>query len=96
MNLFKKLDFPDPNQATQSLILWQLYQKGAITPEQYLPSFQVQASPTAIPGEQPGTGGPAISMVNGPEAGVQVPQPGSNEATDIQSKQIMASVPITK
>lgn len=93
MNLFKKLDFPDPSQATQSLILWQLFQKGAIGPEQYLPSFQVQAPPTVIPGEVPGTGGPAINPGLSPEAGVPTPQPGSADAVQKQSQQLMASVP---
>lgn len=41
--LFTKLDYPDPAQATQALMLWQLYSKGAIPPEAYLPSFQVNA-----------------------------------------------------
>lgn len=95
MNLYKKLDFPDPNGATQSLILWQLFQKGAIPPEQYLPTFQIATPPAgAIPQVQPETGGPAVSEVNGPETGVQTPGQASPEAIQDQSQQIMASVPV--
>lgn len=39
LSLYKKLDFPDPVQATNQLILWQMLQKGAIPPQAYLPTL---------------------------------------------------------
>lgn len=93
LSLYKKLDFPDPVAATESLIKWQMLQKGQISPEMYLPNFQTPAMPGALPTEQPGTGGPAISDVNGPNAPTAPAPPGSTEAASIQSKQLMASVP---
>lgn len=95
LNLYKKLDFPDPNSAAQSLILWQLFQRGAITPEQYLPSFQVEAPTTVVPQEFPGTGGPAISTVDGTNLNNPAsPVQGTQESADIQSKQLLNSVPV--
>lgn len=96
LNLYKKLDFPDPNAATQSLILWQMYQKGAISPEQYLPSFQPPQAPAgSIPQEQPGTGGPAVNTLQGTDVNnPATPSQGTQEAADIQSKQLLQSVPI--
>lgn len=94
LNLYKKLDFPDPLGATQSLILWQLFQKGAISPEMYLPSFQIQAPATNVNEQFPGTGGPAVNPGISPEAGVQPAPPGSNEAQDLASRQLLNSVPI--
>ena len=99
LSLYKKLDFPDPSGATQSLILWQMLQKGQITPEMYLPTFQTQpqapqGQPGALPTEQPGTGGPAVNAPTGQEAPQPAPDPGTQSADEIQSKQLMASVPI--
>jgi len=97
LSLYKRLDFPDPNAATQSLILWQMLQKGQITPEQYLPNFQAgkaPAMPGALPTEQPGTGGPAVNAPTGTEAPMPAPDAGSNEAGAIQSKQLLQSVPV--
>jgi len=96
LNLYKKLDFPDPNAACQSLILWQMLQKNLIAPEQYLPNFQMgqTAMPGALPTEQPGTGGPAVNAPLGTEAPMPAPDAGSNEAGAIQSKQLLQSVPV--
>lgn len=94
LNLYKKLDFPDPTSATQSLILWQMLQKGQISPEMYLPNFQTPTMPGGLPTEQPGTGGPAINAPTGTEAPVAPAPEGSATAAGIQSKQLMASVPL--
>ncbi len=92
LNLFKKLDYPDPVQATQQLILWQMLQKGAIPPQAYLPSFQVGAQ-TGLPQPQ-GVGGPAVNpLPEGQSTGVQAPAPQSQEAVGEESKQLLRSVP---
>ena len=101
LNFYKKLDFPDPANATQQLILWQMLQKGQIMPQQYLPSFQVaqpQAPPQqpGLPGQEPGTGGPAVSPPQTNPAGVQpqAPAPQSPPAVEAQGRQLIQSVPI--
>jgi len=94
LNLYKKLDFPDPVGATQSLILWQLFQKGAVSPEMYLPSFQVQAPAANVNEQVPGTGGPAINPGISEETGVPTALPASQDANAIQSQQLMSSVKV--
>lgn len=102
-SLYKKLDFPDPDEATNQLILWQMLQKGAISPEQYLPSFTAGQPPGApqqgqLPAQgqptQPGTGGPAVSPPS--NQGVQNPaQPAPNlGSVEAQSKQLLQSEPL--
>jgi hypothetical protein len=94
LSLYKKLDFPDPNAAATSLILWQMLQKGQITPEMYLPGFQTpQQAPQALPPTQ-GTGGPAVNSMNGTDVGQQAPSPGTQSAEQAQSKQLLQSVKI--
>jgi len=97
-SLFKKLDFPNPSEATQQLILWQMFQKGQVPPQAYLPSFSVapggpQAMPGAMPAE-PGVGGPAVNPINGPDIGQQGPPQASGGAIQQQSKQLLNAVPI--
>lgn len=93
LNFFKKLDFPDPAQATNQLILWQMLQKGAIQPQQYLPSFQISQTPqTGLP-QPPQVGGPAVNPLGQPQQ-PQPTTPGSTEAVSAQSQQLMRSVPI--
>ena len=95
VNLYKKLDFPDPNSAAQSLILWQMLQKGAIQPQMYLPSFALPSQPAPLPTEQPATGGPAVNAPTGqPIENPPSAQPGTQEGADIQGKQLLASVPV--
>ena len=94
ISLYKKFDFPDPNAACQNLILWQMLQKGAISPEQYLPTFSVASAPTGLPGEQPVTGGPAVNTIDGPDAGQTAPPTGTQDAAQIQSQQLINSVPL--
>ena len=96
LNLYKKLDFADPNTSAQNLILWQLFQKGAIPPEAYLPSFQMKQAPAANVDETvPGTGDSDINAPTGPDLNNPVsPVQGTQEAADVQSKQLLQSVPI--
>lgn len=95
LNFYKKLDFPDPAQATNQLILWQMLQKGVIQPQQYLPSFQVATMPQPLPTQEPGTGGPAVSPPpNSPQPGAQPPAPQSPPAVEAQSQQLLGAIPI--
>jgi len=100
-SLYKKLDFPDPDQAANQLILWQLLQKGVIQPQQYLPSFafagqtpgqpQMPGMPGApLPGEQPGTGSDIVSNIGASQPGGIKPQ----EPVATQSQELLRSVPI--
>lgn len=101
LNFYKKLDFADPAGATNDLILWQMLQKGQITPQQYLPSFEIAVpqptqpgAPVVQPQVQPGTGGPAVSPPG--QQGIQNPPPqiGTQSAAQEESKQLIQSVPI--
>lgn len=94
LSLYKKLDFPDPVQATQQLILWQMLQKGQIQPQMYLPTFQIEGQNNPLPTEQPGTGGPAINTPTGVDTGQQNPTPDSPEAVASQEKQLLSTVPL--
>ncbi len=91
VSLYKKLDWPNPQEAAEQLILWQLLQKGAIQPQQYLPTFgQGQQQQTPMP-PPPGVGGPAFSPPS--NAGVNNPQPAQPSIPE-QSQQLIQSVPI--
>lgn len=94
---FKRLDYPDADEATNQLILWQMLQKGQIMPQQYLPTFQV-AQPSAPQQGQPlppqqGTGGPAVNPV-GPETPPPAPAQPSPDAVSAQSKELLGAVPV--
>lgn len=99
---YKRLDWPDPAEATKQLMLWQMFQKGQVPPQAYLPSFAMAGQTpgqTQVPmGPQPGTGGPAVSPPpNSPPPQGPTPQPPTSPAaTDIQSKQLMQSQPLPK
>lgn len=95
LNFYKRLDFPDPSGMTQSLILWQLVQKGAVPPQAYLPTFQMANMPQApLLGEQPGTGGPAVSPPpNSPLPQPNAPAPNSPPAVEAQGQELIHSVP---
>lgn len=96
LNFYKRLDVPDPAQMTQSLILWQMLQKGVIPPQAYLPSFQVQ-QPTigGLPGEQPGTGGPAVNpSVPAQNLNPSEVMPGTPPAVNAQESALIKSIPI--
>lgn len=95
-SLFTKLDFPDPNEATQQLILWQQIQKGdPHALQMYMPDFAQQIGQAAgVPQTQPGTGGPAVNEQGEPAQAPQPAQPGSQEAVAAQGKQLEQSVPL--
>lgn len=103
LSLYKKLDFPNPQEATNQLILWQMLQKGQIQPQMYLEGFAVAGQvpgqqPMGQPGmpqgqpQQPGTGGPPVNPIGASQPGGIVPQqPAPN-----QSQQLMQSQPLPK
>ncbi len=93
ITFYQKLDYPDPHSAAEQLLVWQMIQKGALPPQVMFPDFPAPGMQAPIPGEQPGTGGPAVSDVNGPDA-PGVPNPaGSGPAIAQQSQSLLASVP---
>lgn len=100
LSYFKALDVPDPVQSTNQLMLWQMYQKGLIQPQMYLPSFKMAGDPQQAPQgspavpPQPGVGGPAVSPP--PNGGVQNPQqpPVTPDTLGQQSSQLIKSTPI--
>lgn len=96
LSFYKKLDFPDPAQATQQLILWQMLQKGQIQPQMYLPSFQIAGAGGGLPTQQIGTGGPAVSPppTTPPPEGSPAPSAGTPEAIASQSQQLLGAIPI--
>ena len=94
LTLYKKLDVPDPVQATQQLILWQMLQKGQIQPQMYLPSFKVATAPTTLPTEQPATGGPAVNPPTGQDVNSPPTPSPTSDSVGIQSQQLLSSVPI--
>ncbi len=77
--LYTKLDFPDPNAATQSLMLWQLYSKGVIPPEAYLPSFQTNSPGAGQQGAIPPPQGVGDEDLNAP-TGKDMTQPPEQDA----------------
>ena len=95
-SVYEELGFPDPDEATNQLLLWQMLQKGQITPEMYLPSFAVagQVAGQPLPTEMPGTGGPPVSDVSGAQVGAEPPVPNSPDAVGQQSQQLLASQPL--
>ncbi len=97
VSLYKALEFPDPYNQAKQLLTWQLIQKGAVPPTLLFPDFEAPMAgmaPPAIPGEQPGTGGPAV---NGAPAGNEVPPTsveGAVPPVQQASQQIIQQVPI--
>lgn len=94
-SLYRKLDYPDPDEAANQLILWQMLQKGQIMPQQYLPTFAVagqpagQASAAPLPTEQPGTGDEDINPVGASQPGGITPQQPAPNA----SQQLLQEAP---
>lgn len=98
LNLYKKLEFPDPVGATNQLILWQMFQKGQIMPQQYLPGFAA-AGQTASDGQpvevQPGDGTNEVNAL--PEGGnvpKQQPDSGVQAPVAAAGKELLQSVPV--
>lgn len=92
LSLYKKLDFPDPVQATQQLILWQMLQKGQIQPQMYLPTFQIPGG-QGLPPPQ-GVGGAPQNNPTGQDTGQTPPEATSQGAVGAESKQLLGSVPL--
>lgn len=105
LNLFKKLDFPNPTESTKQLILWQMLQKGQISPEMYLPTFQSgqggQLPPMGQIGglggmpEGQGVGGPSVNPIGQPMQ--QAPAENANvnpESMQKKGQQLLSAVPI--
>lgn len=88
--LYSKLGWGDPNEAATQLILWQMVQKGQLPPQAYLPNFQMPAQ-AQLP--QTGVGGPAVNPI-GPQTPSAPAPTGTQGAEDIESKQLLNSVPI--
>lgn len=109
VNFYKKLDFADPTNAAQQLIIWQMVQKGLLPPQAYLPSFSIGGQPPmpGIPGMMPNMAGPQGAS-NLPTQGVgdedvnaigktppaATPAPQSATAVGQQSKELLGAVPI--
>ncbi len=104
--LYKRLDFPDAEEATTQLLLWQMVQKGQVPPQMYIPDFPQQpmmpqpgmpgqAQNPGAPGTEsaPGAGGQAVNPV-GPATPGGAPPPASAPAEAQQSKQLIQSVPL--
>lgn len=90
LSLYKKLDFPNPQEAARQLILWQMLQAGKVTPEMYLPSFTTGGQ---IPGQIPppvGVGDSDINYIGASAPGGIIPQ----QPAPTQSQQLLNSVPI--
>lgn len=87
INLFTKLDFPNPRESAKELLTWQLIQKGALPPQAMFPDFQ---APQAATGADPTN---AVS----PQEGQRSTPPDQAEpriSPDVASRQLMGSVPI--
>jgi hypothetical protein len=106
LTFYKRLDFPDPMQQTNQLILWQMFQKGQVPPQAYLPSFTIAPEgqmaiaqqQQAMAMQQPGTGGNAVSPPQNspPPEGNPKPAPQSQEAVQNQSQQLLGAIPIPR
>lgn len=101
LNLYKKLEFPDPVGATNQLILWQLLQKGVIAPGQYLPNFELAGQPQ-VPGlnpqgeglPTPPTGGPQVNPLPEGQGTAPEQQLGAQPPEQTAGRQLLKSVPI--
>ena len=91
-NFYKRLDFADPDGMTQSLILWQMLQKGQIQPQMYLPTFQIQQAPNPQQPQVPVGGQPAQAPPATPNP--TPPAPTSPPAEKAEASQLIKSVPI--
>lgn len=94
LNLYKKLEFPDPVGATNQLILWQMLQKGQIQPQMYLPNFEVAAQAN-LQGMAPGQGTNEVNpLPDGQNTPPQQPDAGAQPPEQVAGQQLLASVPV--
>lgn len=93
LEFYRRLDVPDPAKATERLMLWQLYQKGAIPPQAYLPNFEMPQQ--AVPVGQVQTPGvnPNVEAQN---LAPQPAAPSSPPAVEQQMSNLIKSVPEQK
>lgn len=109
ITFYKRLDYADPINAAQQLIIWQMVQKGQLPPTAYIPTFgqqnpvvqqmtaQAQQMQQGGVPNTPGPGGPGGPAVNSPTSqGIDnlPPTAQSPEAVQAQSKQLLQSTPI--
>lgn len=90
--LYAKLEYPDPNNAAKQLMLWQMFQKGLVPPQAYIPDFEQPAMVSPLQMGQP-PGGPGFQPLGqeGPETPPEMPSP---ETVGMESKALMRSVPV--
>lgn len=99
----KRLEMPDPYNYAKQLFIWEMIKAGnpQFPPTMLFPDLEMappmmpgDQSSQGIPGEQPGTGGPAVN--GAPQQGeVQPQQPtGVQEPVGQQSQQLLQQVPI--
>ncbi len=90
--LFKRLDFPDPDEATKQLILWMQVRDGKLDPTMYVKDFP-SPQPVNSSEQVPGTGTEAVNPLGMP-AQQQTPQPGTQTGEEAQSQQLLQSIPV--
>lgn len=89
VNLFKRLDDPNPQKMAESLILWKLVEKGQLPPQAYLPTLQIPGqAPVGQPG-QPGQAPPIQNATSQPP-----PAPGGTPAVEGEMSNLIKSVPM--
>lgn len=103
ITFYKRLDYADPVNAAQQLIIWQMVQKGQLPPQAYIPTFgqqnpaiqQAQMAQMNQPNlPQQGVGTNAVNSETN-KGNVDLPPTAqSPEAVQAQSKQIIQSIPI--
>lgn len=92
-SLYKKLDFPNPDEATEQLILWQMLQQGKIMPNQYLPSFGQSTQAGQMPPPN-AVGGPAVNPIGASAPGGMPPEQQPQGPVQAESQQLLGAVPI--
>ena len=84
--LYEKLDFADPMESAQQTLMWQMVAQGRMPPQALFPNFAAPQAPTAM-------GGEAVNP-NAQIDGTPTEPPGTPEAVQQQSQQLIQSVPI--
>lgn len=102
-SLYQRLEFPDPNEATKQLLLWQLLQKGNMQAlQEYIPDL-FQQSPDVVQEAMMGNTGQPLEAGSPAAAPIGRPQEPQNAAQEAAippsvatgSKEIMQSIPLT-
>lgn len=93
LEYFKRLDVPDPAEATTRLMLWNMYLAGQISAQQYLPSFVVP--PPQAPQGVPPQGGQPPTVSAEPQGQPPTP-PSSPPAVESEMSNLIKSVPEPK